>query len=165
MTKRTMMLIGLAAVSLCATGIHARSATPGPECGHHRSMRGGAGGGGKLIHLLLRSTDLTPDQQAQVQPILDADRTAAQGLFTQLRQAHADLANLLLSTQDVKPDALAAQQAVIAQLQQQLAQQEASTVLAIRAVLTPDQLAKANATLSQIEARHADQPHFFGHGH
>jgi hypothetical protein len=77
-----------------------------------------------------------------------------------MHQAHADLANLLLGPQDVAADALAAQLTKINQLQLQLAQQEANTVLALRAILTPDQLAKAAAAESQWQADKADHPHF-----
>jgi Spy/CpxP family protein refolding chaperone len=122
------------------------------------------GGPGRLIHLLLRSTDLTPDQETQAHQILDAGRVAVQDLFTQLHQADNDLANLLLGAQEVQPAALAAQQALIAQLHQQLAQHEATTVLAIRAILTPDQLAKANAAVSDMKARHAHESRRCGNG-
>jgi Spy/CpxP family protein refolding chaperone len=168
MTKRKMPMIGLAAACIYAAAAYAQPIPPeppmehhqvGPHCGH---MKGG--GPGRLIHLLLRSTDLTPDQETQAHQILDAGRVAVQDLFTQLHQADNDLANLLLGAQEVQPAALAAQQALIAQLHQQLAQHEATTVLAIRAILTPDQLAKANAAVSDMKARHAHESRRLGNG-
>jgi len=47
--------------------------------------------------------------------------------------------------------------AVVAQVQQQLAQHEATTVMAIRALLTPDQLAKANAAKDQWQTHQGTQ--------
>lgn len=157
-TKRNTFLIGLAAASLYAFSAHAQP----PKMGRHH----GGGGGcrpGKLVHVLLRSADLTADQETQAHAILDASHAAAEGIFTQMHQAHADLATLLLGSQDVAADALAAQLAKINQLQLQLAQQEASTVVALRAILTPDQLAKAAAAESQWQADKADHPHFKRH--
>lgn len=151
--RRNIMLIGVAVLGLYALTVYAQPATGTPgQWHHHGPMMGG--GPGRLIPLLLRSTDMTADQDAQAHQILDADRPAVQQLFTQLRQANKDLTTLMLNPQDVKPEAVAAQQAVVAQLQQQLAQHEATTVMAIRALLTPDQLAKANAARDQWQSHH-----------
>jgi Spy/CpxP family protein refolding chaperone len=154
--KRNIMLIGMAAAGMYALTAYAQPATGTPGMWHHHGPMMG-GGPGRLIPLLLRSTDMTADQDAQAHQILDADRPAVQQLFTQLAQANKDLANLMLGQQDVKPDAVAAQQAVVAQLQQQLAQHEATTVMAIRALLTPDQLAKANAAKDQWQPHHGNK--------
>jgi len=158
MIKRNVVLIALAAIGLTVPTARAQPAGGMPGMGrhHHPPMLGG--GAGRLIPLLLRSADLTADQEAQAHQILEAGRPAMKDLFTQLRQANDDLASLLLGSQDVQTDAVAAEQAVIAQLQQQLAQQETDTVLAIRALLSPDQLAKANAAKDQWEARRAEPP-------
>ncbi len=165
MTKRSIVLIGLAAISVTALGVYAQSSTPGPPppcMGHHRGpMMGMMGGGpGRLIHLLLRSTDMTPDQETQAHAVLDANHSAVEGIFTQLRQANTDLANLLLGPQDVQAGALSTELTKINQLQLQLDQQTANTVLALRALLQPEQLAKAAAAESEIEAEKAAHPHF-----
>jgi Spy/CpxP family protein refolding chaperone len=152
-TKRNTLLIGLAAASLYAFSAYAQP----PMMGRHH---GGGCGPGKLVHVLLRSADLTADQETQAHSILDSSHATAEEIFTQMHQAHADLANLLLGPQDVAADALAAQLTKINQLQLQLAQQETSTVVALRAILTPDQLAKAAAAESQWQADKADHPHF-----
>ncbi len=78
-----------------------------------------------------------------------ADRSAMGDTFGQLHQAKKNLANLLLGPQDVQAAAVSKQLAQIAQLKQELAQHETGTVLAIRAILTPDQLAKAAAAKDQ----------------
>jgi Spy/CpxP family protein refolding chaperone len=152
MTKRTMMLIGLAASGMYAVSVHAQ-----PPMGPHHM---GCGGPGRLIHVILHSADLTADQETQAHSILDSNRSAAEGLFTQLHQANTDLATLLLGPQDVQADALSNQLTKINQLQLQLAQQEATTVSAIRALLKPEQLAKAAAAESEMQADMADHPHF-----
>jgi Spy/CpxP family protein refolding chaperone len=154
--KRNILLIGLAAAGLTAftIGTHTALGMPGMEHRHPPMMGGGPG---RLIPLLLHSADLTADQETQVHQLLDADRPAVQQIVSQLRQANDDLANLLLGSQGVQADAVAAQQVVIAGLQQQLAQHETNAVLAIRALLSPDQLAKANAAKEQAEACRAEE--------
>jgi Spy/CpxP family protein refolding chaperone len=159
MTKRTMMLIGLAAAGMFAASVHAQ-----PPMGPHHMGCGGPGGPGRLIHVILHSADLTADQETQAHAILDSNRSAAEGLFTQLHQANTDLATLMLGPQDVQADALSTQLNKINQLQLQLAQQEASTVSAIRALLKPEQLAKAAAAESEMQADMADHPHFTHRG-
>jgi Spy/CpxP family protein refolding chaperone len=156
MRQRTTVLIELAAVGMYALAMHPHMAGAEPGRWHHHPPMMG-GGPGPLIGLLLHSTDLTADQETQVHQILDADRPAVQQIFSQLHQAQKDLANLLLAPQ-VQTDAVTTQQALIAQLQQELAQHETSTVMAIRAILTPEQLAKANAAKDQWQARHDDSP-------
>lgn len=154
-TKRNTLLIGLAAASLYALSAYAQ-----PPMGPHHMGCGGPGGPGRLIHVILRSADLTADQETQAHSILDSNRSAVEGIFTQLHQANTDLATLLLGPQDVQADALSTQLTKINQLQLQVAQQEANTVLAIRAILKPAQLAKAAAAESQMQADMADHPHF-----
>jgi Spy/CpxP family protein refolding chaperone len=121
-------------------------------------------GPGRLIHLLMKSSDMTPDQETQAHAILDANRSAVEGIFTELRQANTDLANLLLGPPDVQANALSTQLTKINQLQLQLDQQSANTVLAIRALLKPEQLAKAAAAESEMEAEKAAHPHFMRPG-
>jgi Spy/CpxP family protein refolding chaperone len=118
------------------------SSSPAAHGMHH--------GPGRLIKLIIKSADLTPDQQSQVRQIVAANRAAAHDTFTQLHQAKTDLANLLLGPQAVQTDALSTQLAQVGQLKQQLAQQRASTVLAVRGLLTPDQLAKVAAAKDQL---------------
>ena len=151
--KRTLVLTAVAVAALAAVAASAQTATdtPGKWHHHHGPMMGA--GPGRLIPLLMRSTDMTADQDAKAHQILDADRPAMEQLFGQLAQANKDLANLILG-QDVKPAAITAQQAVVTQLQQQVAQHETNTVMAIRALLTPDQLTKASAARDEWQANH-----------
>jgi len=139
MTKRSTMLMALAVAGICAVRGYAQGPPGMPP---HLPMLGGPG---RLIPVILHETDLTADQQTQAQQILDTNRAALEPIFTQLKQANDDLANLLLGPGDVQADAVATQLARISQLQQQLAQNEANTVVALRGILTADQLAKADA--------------------
>ncbi len=106
--------------------------------------RGGEGGDSRrILPLMLRSANLTPDQQTRVREILSAHRTASQPVVAQLRQAQNDLADKLFAPAQVKGDDLQSQLQKIAQLREQLLQDSAKTVLEVRALLTPEQLGKA----------------------
>jgi Spy/CpxP family protein refolding chaperone len=155
MHTRQIVLIGLAAASICAAGALAQSSGPAPESGRPCGMHDGSG---RLVKLMMRATDLTADQTAQAQQILDAQRAAGADTHTRLRQAKDELASLLLGPQEVTPDALSTQLAHVAELKQELAQRQAATVLALRAILSPEQLAKAAAMKDQMPMHHHKGP-------
>ena len=95
------------------------------------------------LWLLIRSANLTPEQQAKVRAILSAHRSAARPLIEQLRQAQQELGAKLLApgavqTSDIQPLLLR-----IGQLRDNLALDSAQAVLEVRAVLTPEQIARA----------------------
>jgi len=159
MTKRTTTLIGLLGLALGAFILCARAPRAIGEMGPHHGHHGhGMAGAGRLIPGLLWSTDLTADQQTQVHQILDANRPTMEQLAEQLHQATKAFGHLMLAGQPPQADAVSAQLAAIAQLQQQLAQNEANTVMSIRALLTPDQLAKADAAIDHAPPWHGRKP-------
>jgi Spy/CpxP family protein refolding chaperone len=151
MQRRTLVFIGIVAVAVWAGGIRAQSSDPASDPTTSYPMQHHSG---RLVKLLMRSTDLTPDQTAQAQQILSAQSAAAGDMHSQLRQAQSDLTNMLLGPQDVAADALSGQLARVATLKQQLAQHRAATVMAIRGILTPDQLAKAAAANDEMWSHH-----------
>ena len=74
--------------------------------------------------------------------IMDADHQALRALFKQLQAANEDLANKLFAPGKIQQSDLTPQVQHVMQLRQQLMEQGLKTALAIRAVLTPEQLAK-----------------------
>jgi len=122
--------------------------------------RGGMGGPppmqGEDPMRILQGIKLTPDQETQVHKILDANHAALRDLFGQLRSAQDALATKILSpgpvsAADVKP--LLDQ---TLQIRQQLGERGLDAMLQVRAVLTPDQLAKAaarRARMKELEAQ------------
>ena len=99
-------------------------------------------GPGVMLPLLLKRADLTADQQAQIHKIMEADHQTLRTLFQQLEAAHAALADKLFAPGPLQASDLTPQVQRIAQLRQQLLEQGLKTTLALRAVLTPEQLAK-----------------------
>ena len=118
--------------------------------GRESSMRGGGRGDGELW-LMIRSANLTPEQQTRVRAILAAHRTSARPLIEQLRQAQQELGTKLLAPGQVQAADLQPQLQRISQLRDQLAQDSASAALEVRAVLTPEQLARVVLTKDRLK--------------
>ena len=100
---------------------------------------------------VIRSANLTPEQQAKVRAILSAHRSSARPLIEQLRAAQQELGAKLLApgavqTGDIQPLLLR-----ISQLRDSLALDSAQAVLEVRAVLTPEQLATVRAFRRRLE--------------
>ncbi len=118
--------------------------------GRESSMRGGGRGDGELW-LMIRAANLTPEQQTRVRAILAAHRTSARPLIEQLRQAQQELGTKLLAPGQVQAADLQPQLQRISQLRDQLAQDSASAALEVRAVLTPEQLARVVLTKDRLQ--------------
>ena len=136
----------LVGVLLLAAAGPALAQAPGRES----SMRGGGRGDGELW-LMIRASNLTPEQQTRVRAILAAHRTSARPLIEQLRQAQQELGTKLLAPGQVQAADLQPQLQRISQLRDQLAQDSASAALEVRAVLTPEQLARVVLTKDRLK--------------
>ena len=131
----------------------ALSATPAlaQSPGHESSaMRGSGGRGDGELWLMIRAANLTPEQQTRVRAILSAHRATARPLIEQLRQAQQELGGKLLAPGPVQAADLQPQLQRIGQLRDQLAQDSAGAALEVRAVLTPEQLARVAQTKERL---------------
>ena len=136
----------LVGVLLLAAAGPALAQAPGRES----SMRGGGRGDGELW-LMIRASNLTPEQQTRVRAILSAHRKSASPLVEQLRQAQQELGTKLLAPGQVQAADLQPQLQRISQLRDQLAQDSAAAALEVRAVLTPEQLARVAQTKDRLK--------------
>lgn len=127
-----LVLVALSAAPALAQG-------PGHESS---SMRWSGGRGDGELWLMIRAANLTPEQQTRVRAILSAHRATARPLIEQLRQAQQELGGKLLAPGPVQAADLQPQLQRIGQLRDQLAQDSAGAALEVRAVLTPEQLAR-----------------------
>jgi Spy/CpxP family protein refolding chaperone len=155
----TRALAAALLVASTATAALAQSPPPGPFGGVREPM-GRADG---ELWLMIRAANLTPEQQAKVRGIMSMHRTTTRPLVQQLRQAQQELGTKLLAPGPLQPADLQPQLGRISQLRDQLAQDGAQAALEVRAVLTPEQLARAAQTkerLSQLreEMRQLVQP-------
>ena len=111
---------------------------------------GGGGGGGSLLPLMMRSANLTPEQDTKVKELVVARRTAARALSQQLRQSEDELAEKLLAPGSVNMADVQPQLQRIAQLREQLLRDSTQAALDIRGLLTPEQLARAAQTNTRM---------------
>jgi Spy/CpxP family protein refolding chaperone len=150
-------LLGGLALTAAASAPAAAQA-PGPPPGHEAGRRGDMGRPDGDLWLMIRSANLTPEQQTKVRAILSAHRTTARPLIEQLRQAQQELSEKLLApgavqTGDIQPLLLR-----IGQLRDNLALDSAQAVLEVRAVLTAEQIARAAQTRERLQQLH-DEMH------
>ncbi len=153
MTRFTPVLVA-AWLALVPASLHADPFGP-----FHRMGRGGAllgDSGGMMLPLLLKHVHLTPEQTKQVQAIMDGDRQNLHSLLTQLQTANDQLASKLFAPGNVQPADLAPQIQTANQLRQQLMEHGVKTALAIRAVLTPEQLTQAAQLKDRLQKVHAE---------
>jgi Spy/CpxP family protein refolding chaperone len=135
-----LLLVALSAAPALAQG-------PGHESS---SMRWSGGRGDGELWLMMRAANLTPEQQTRVRAILSAHRATARPLIEQLRQAQQELGGKLLAPGPVQAADLQPQLQRIGQLRDQLAQDSAGAALEVRAVLTPEQLARVAQTKERL---------------
>ncbi|MDX2166090.1 MAG: periplasmic heavy metal sensor [Deltaproteobacteria bacterium] len=120
---------------------------PGAAPGPFRVMIGGEGplgeGPGMLLPLMLHATNLSPAQEEKIRTIMRADRERLRALFGQIDQANDALAAKLIGPAPVDAAGLAPEVERITALRTELLKQGLQSALAIRAVLTPEQLEQA----------------------
>lgn len=141
---RHIALVGLVALLAWAAPARAQEA-------HFMPPRPG-GDAGMLLPLMLRSAELTPDQQAKVREVIAAHRATTRAIVQQLHQAQAELADKLFAAGAVQEADLAAPLQQIGQLRAQLLQASVRVALEVRTLLTPEQLAKAAQVKDRMRA-------------
>jgi Spy/CpxP family protein refolding chaperone len=104
------------------------------------------------LMMALKQANLTSDQQTQVHQIMAANFTQAQPLLQQLHTVHDQIADKLLSTGPVSAADIAPLQNQESQIHQQLDQQMLASALQIRALLTPEQLARVADLHTKLKA-------------
>jgi Spy/CpxP family protein refolding chaperone len=148
MRRSMRQLIPVLAALMLASGVAAQPPGP-PPGGGPGPFRGGMGDGpfgdgpGMLLPLMLRTGDLTPEQEQKVRGIMQGDRTRLHDLFEQIDKANDALATKLVNPGPVDAASLAPEIDRITALRAELLKQGLQSAIAIRAVLTPEQLARA----------------------
>jgi len=136
MKKRTLILAAVATTTLGLATVHAR---PRFGMGAGSMMGpGGMDGPAMMLPLLLRSANLTDEQEAQVQKIMADRRTQTRALVREMRAGQAAL---------LDKDRLTRARA-------QLMDHAVTTALDIRKVLTPEQLARTAKIKDRMRALH-----------
>ena len=133
-----VVLIALAAMTLSTA-----SAVANPFRGADSPGMGGWRGASMPFGPALRAVGLTDEQRTQVTQIMASHRPQLRTLGSQLRSAHQQLMDKLYGPGAVSAEELAPLRQQIAQIRDQFGQESLQMALEIRAILTPDQLAKA----------------------
>ena len=139
MTRRARVVIAVTALMLLSSAAAFADGWGGP--GGHR------GGGGGFGWPVLRAVGLSDEQKAQIRQIYAAHRPQLQALGQQIHAARQQLGDKLYSSTPPSTADLAS----INQLRDQMAQERLAIALAIRNVLTPEQLAKAAQIRQQMQ--------------
>lgn len=155
-----IIMVGLVVAGISYTPVFGQ-----PHMGMGRPGPGGAmgDGPGMFLPMLLRGIDLTADQRTQVRAIMDSYRSTFPALFKQLHEAHEALATILLTPGEVDAKVLAQQLDSVTQIRAQLLQKGTDVMLAVRQILTADQLAQAAQIKTRLQALH-DEMHSLMHG-
>jgi Spy/CpxP family protein refolding chaperone len=119
-------------------------------------------GGGMLFPAMLQTLDLSAEQKSQVEQIMKRHRTKLEPIFEQLHVAHDELEAKLLAPGTVGPNDLTPTVQRVGQLQQQMVQEWVAAALEARAMLTPDQLAKAAKVKQRLDALRAEMRSLLG---
>ncbi|MGH7787366.1 MAG: Spy/CpxP family protein refolding chaperone [Candidatus Binatia bacterium] len=137
--------------ALLAVGLSAATAVAQPRGGgpRHHGPPHGRDGAMRAIGALLQADGLSDEQRTQMHAVLEAGRDEVGPLLEQLRSANDALVDQLLGPETPTAEALDAQMQSIAVLQLQLTQHQAQTVLALRQLLSAEQLAAALAESQQ----------------
>jgi len=116
----------------------------------------GPGGDGPalMLPLLLRSANLTDEQEAQVQKIMADRRAQTRALVREMRAGQAALLDKLFAAGDLKADDLRPELDRLARARQQLMDHALTTALDVRKVLTPEQLARTAKIKDRMRALH-----------
>jgi Spy/CpxP family protein refolding chaperone len=150
-SDRRKVGIGVALLVAISIAGYGSAALAGPGHGE----RGHMGGPILLSPMLLKSANLSSDQEAKLKQIRSQYRDTFKTLFTQLKTASDSLNAKLLAQGPVAPADLTPLVNNVEQVRQQMAQQRINEALDVRNVLTADQIAKIASVSQQLQALHS----------
>jgi len=105
--------------------------------------------------------DLNDEQENQIKTIMSNNRGKLRPLFQQLRAAHEEVANKLLTPGEVRREDLDPQLQQMEQIRGQLMEEGLSVMLEVRKVLTSEQLAKAAQLKEKMHSLHQEMRGLF----
>ena len=152
-----IVLLSLIATSVVSTATFAQdfvftAPIPGPK----RAAMWMGDGPGMMLPMIIDKVDLTPDQNEEVRKIMTSHRATLRSLFKQLEAVHEEMADKLFMPGDLEETDLPMQSQQIQQLRAQLTEEGLKVTLAVRKLLTPEQLAKAAQLKERMKAIHAE---------
>jgi Spy/CpxP family protein refolding chaperone len=147
--------------SAVVIGVMAMGLGAGAASAQHHPMLGEMDRGPGMFMLLFKGAGLTPDQESRVKAILAAHRATARDLMKQLRLAREGIVDKLLAPGAVAAGDLEPLRQQVTQLEEQLSQDRLAAALEVRALLTPDQLAKVQRLKDRLRELRAEMRALF----
>lgn len=126
-------------------------AQPPPGRGRAMALRGDGDAPGALVPLLLRQPDLSDEQRDRIRAIMRKERATLRARFAELEQANEALAARLVAPGPLDAAALQPDLDRVAAARRKLMEHGLETALALRAVLTPEQLARAARARARLQ--------------
>jgi hypothetical protein len=124
----------------------------GQESGFDFEKRAVVLAGPSPFMMFLKMANLTPAQQAQIHQVMEVQGKKSAVMMEQLRTVEEQISTRLLSPQPLKLGDLAPLEKQAAQLKQQIDENLVETSLAVRNVLTSDQLKHLAQEREQLES-------------
>lgn len=156
--RKTVLVGSLAAGLLIALPASAQSSMGSMSMPHAHGGMGhhmdAMGGGDSHFMVLLRSANLTPQQHDQVRQILKNEKEQMKSIYAGFHAVHEQMAAKLLAPGSVTATDLAPIEQKAAKYQQQISRDMIETALAIRNVLTPEQIARVAQVHQQLQSLH-----------
>ncbi len=125
-----------------------------PAMGAMAGMHGMHEGGAPFL-MLLRSANLTPAQQSQLRQIIASARPQLQALHAQMEALHQQIADKLLAPGSVAAGDIRPLVQKMSGVEGQLMENMTATALAVRNVLTPEQLIQLTKLHRKLQSLHS----------
>lgn len=154
MKTATKLLLCAASCVFFAQPLSAQPSMSMPS-GHGGMGHMGMHDGGSPFMMLLKSANLTDAQREQVREILKSEHAQMKAVHQQFESVHEQLAEKLLSPGKVTAAELAPLEQKAYRYQQQLDQGMVDTAIAIRNILTSDQLNHLAQVHKQLQSLHS----------
>ena len=155
-SRWTVVLAGILAAGLLAGPAFAQKGGFGPKGMGHGS------GLDMSLPFVVKGVGLTEAQQAQVNQIVGAHQVQFRNLLAQLRTVHEQLGEKIYAPGPLKADDVPPLVQQIGQLRGQLTQEALQVALEIRAVLTPEQLARAEQIQHKLRGLRSEMRSLLG---
>jgi len=149
--------VGIVVLSLGTATVYGRPGLGWP--GHGGGFDGGPG---LFSPFLLEKLDLTDGQKSQLQQIQENHHATFKALIGEIHALRAQVGEKFFAPGAVQSGDFTAQLARAAELRQQLIQEGFTAALEIRAVLTEEQLTKANELRKKFQALHEEMRNLHG---
>ncbi|RMD81754.1 MAG: periplasmic heavy metal sensor [Candidatus Dadabacteria bacterium] len=150
--------------AIVAALIAVGTAGAAPPAGHGARPVAGHGGGApgygplSLLPFLLASADLTDAQKQQVNELVRARGDRFRTLFAELRKVNEELSDRIFEPGKLTADELEPLTEKVLDLRGQLLRENMAVVIGVRAILTPEQLAKAASARKALKERGSSLP-------